>query len=68
MADDESTPKRRGRPPTGVTPKRNIRIGDTWTQGETLAKQLGITMTAYVEEALRRENARIERAERRTRD
>lgn len=28
---------------TGVTPKRNVRIGDTWTQGEALAKQLGVS-------------------------
>jgi hypothetical protein len=61
----ESAPRRRGRPATGVTPKRNVRIGDTWTQGEELAKQLGISMTAYVEEALRRENARAQRGLRR---
>lgn len=62
---EESTPKRRGRPATGVTPKRNVRIGDTWTQGEALSKQLGVTMTAYVEEALQRENARVARGLRR---
>jgi hypothetical protein len=62
---EQEQPRRRGRPATGVTPKRNVRIGDTWTQGEALAKQAGISMTAYVEEALRRENARVERAARR---
>lgn len=65
---EEGAPKRRGRPPTGVTPKRNVRIGDTWTRGESLAEQLGITMTAYVEEALRRENARVEKLQRRAAD
>ena len=58
---EESAPKRRGRPRTGETPKRNVRIGETWTRGEELAAQLGITMTAYVEDALRRQNAKVER-------
>lgn len=62
--EDESTgtpARRRGRPPTGVTPKRNVRIGDTWTRSEELAGQLGMSMTAYVEEALNEKNARVER-------
>lgn len=55
-------PRRRpGRPATGQTPKRNVRIGAAWEQGEQLAAALGMTMTAYVETALRRENARVER-------
>lgn len=58
---EESAPKRRGRPATGVTPKRNVRMGETWEQGEELAKRLGVSMTAYVEEALRRYNAKVER-------
>ncbi|HKT03495.1 MAG TPA: hypothetical protein VJT31_28540 [Rugosimonospora sp.] len=51
----------RGRPRSGVTPKRNVRIGEIWTQGEELAALLGTTMTAYVEDALRRANKRVER-------
>lgn len=58
-------PRRRGRPATGQTPKRNVRIGVPWDRGEELAQALGITMTAYVEQALRRENARVERQLRR---
>jgi hypothetical protein len=39
----------RGRPATGVTPKRNIRVGDVWDQAEEIAKQAsGETMTALV--------------------
>jgi hypothetical protein len=53
--------RKRGRPRTGVTPKRNVRLGAVWAEGERLAARLGLTMTAYVEAALRRENARIER-------
>jgi len=56
----EETTRRRGRPATGVTPKRNVRIGEVWARGEMLAAQLGVSMTAYVEEALRRENARCD--------
>lgn len=57
----DQQPRRRGRPATGQTPKRNVRIGDVWDQGERLAAALGVSMTAYVEEALRRENARVGR-------
>lgn len=53
--------RKRGRPATGQTPKRNVRIGATWNEGEELAARLGMTMTAYVEAALRRENARAAR-------
>ena len=58
---EESAPRRRGRPATGVTPKRNIRMGATWERGEELAAELGVSMTAYVEEALKRHNAKVER-------
>jgi hypothetical protein len=58
---EETAPRRRGRPATGETPKRNIRMGQTWTDGEELAGQLNMTMTAYVEEAIREKNARAER-------
>lgn len=65
---EEQQPRRRGRPATGVTPKRNVRIGATWDAGERLAEQLGMTMTAYVEQAIARENARVERQQRRAGD
>jgi hypothetical protein len=58
---EQESKRRPGRPATGVTPKRNVRIGATWDRAEELAQQLGMTTTAYVEEALRRENARVER-------
>lgn len=54
----EQEQKRRGRPATGQTPKRNVRIGQVWDDAEDLAHILDMRMTAYVEEALRRENTR----------
>jgi hypothetical protein len=79
--ETENTPRRPGRPATGVTPKRNIRMGKTWDTAEELAlalarragtvrqvrnRQTGEVeeagdITAYVEEALKRENTRIAR-------
>lgn len=44
----------RGRPATGVTPKRNIRVGDVWDQAEELAKADGETMTDLVKRLLAR--------------
>lgn len=61
----EQEPKKRGRPATGQTPKRNVRIGATWDRSAELADQENITVTAYVERALIRENARVEREQRR---
>ncbi|GGN86428.1 hypothetical protein GCM10010112_68010 [Actinoplanes lobatus] len=61
MSEEQEQPRRRGRPATGVTPKRNVRIGETWEQGEGLAARQRLTMTAYVEEALRRHNAYVDR-------
>lgn len=63
---EQESKRRPGRPATGVTPKRNVRIGAPWDRAEELAKQLGMKTTAYVEEALRRENARVERRMART--
>lgn len=41
--------RRPGRPKTtGVTPKRNIRVGPIWDEAETYAKENGETMTALV--------------------
>lgn len=46
---DQTEPKRRvGRPATGVTPKRNIRVGEVWDQAAELASEDGETMTAVV--------------------
>ncbi len=79
---EEQQPRRRGRPPTGVTPKRNVRIGPIWDRAEEMALEIARregtvrlvrdhetgemvergNVTALVEEALRREIARLERA------
>lgn len=41
--------RRPGRPKTtGVTPKRNIRVGPIWDEAETHAKADGETMTTLV--------------------
>jgi hypothetical protein len=43
------TPKRRpGRPATGETPKRNIRIGKIWDDAAVIAERRGETMTDIV--------------------
>lgn len=42
----------RGRPATGVTPKRNIRVGDVWDQAEELAAADGETITDLVKRLL----------------
>jgi hypothetical protein len=52
--DEQETPRRRGRPATGVTPKRNIRIGNVWDEAAAIAEARGETMTAVVEAELRR--------------
>lgn len=67
MSESEA-PKRRGRPATGETPHRKMRIeDDLWAEVEKLAAEIarldGVkpNATAYVKEALRRENARVKR-------
>jgi hypothetical protein len=64
----EDEPKRKiGRPSTGETPIRHVRIGELWTRGQDLAAELAeldgqkVNMTSYVESALREHNARTER-------
>ena len=60
MSDTE--PKNRGgRPATGVTTKRQVRIGEEWDRAESMAAQLGMPTARYVEQALKRENDRVER-------
>jgi hypothetical protein len=46
--------RRPGRPRTGVTPKRNIRVGKIWDEAAGLAAADGETMTALVERLLQR--------------
>lgn len=48
----------RGRPATGVTPKRNIRVGQVWDDAAAIAAQRGETMTAVIERTLRNYVAR----------
>lgn len=48
-----TAPKRRpGRPATGKTPVRSIRIGDVWDQAKVIAEQRGETITSVIERAL----------------
>lgn len=50
--------RRPGRPRTGVTPKRNIRVGQVWDDAAAIAAGRGETMTAVIERALQRYVAR----------
>ncbi len=53
---DERAPRRGpGRPATGVTPKRNIRVGDIWDQAAAIAERRGETMTEIVVPVIERE-------------
>ena len=46
-------PKRRpGRPATGKTPSRHVRVGPAWDQAKAIAKQHGETISAVVNRAL----------------
>lgn len=55
---DEQEKRRPGRPATGETPKRNIRIGPVWDEAAAIAAERSETMTAVVERALQRYVAR----------
>lgn len=64
MSDTEKN--KGGRPATGVTPVRTVRIGDEWDEAERLAGELAKHMgwpkpslPAYVRQALVMENARV---------
>ena len=46
------TPRRGGRPATGKTPTRSVRIGDVWDRARAIAEQRGTTITAVIEHAL----------------
>lgn len=63
---DQTEPKRRvGRPATGVTPKRNIRVGEIWdeaaeralAEGENMAGLVTRLLHRYVEEKRKRKAA-----------
>lgn len=43
-----------GRPKTGQTPVRSLRLGPVWDEAEELAKSGGRTMTDVVDALLRR--------------
>ena len=53
--------RKRGRPATGVTPKRNIRIGAIWDEAAELARERDETMTTLVARAIEREIKRLRR-------
>ncbi len=46
--------KKVGRPATGQTPVRTLRLGALWDEAKTIADRRGDKMTAIIEEALRR--------------
>lgn len=50
-----------GRPATGVTPKRNLRIGNVWDDVAAIAAADGESMTALVERLLIAYRARRQR-------
>jgi len=47
-----TTPRRPGRPATGQTPTRSIRIGDVWDDARRVAGQRGETITDVITSAL----------------
>lgn len=56
---EEEKPKHAGgRPATGVTPKRDIRMGPTWDESVDIAAELGEPFSAYVRRALETANAK----------
>jgi hypothetical protein len=46
--------KKVGRPATGQTPVRTVRVGTSWDEAKAIADRRGEKMAAIVEEALRR--------------
>lgn len=59
--ETEETPRRRGRPATGQTPKRYLRMGALWDRAAALAAERDETITALVTRAVEREVRRLER-------
>lgn len=60
MKDVPEQPVRRGpgRPPTGKTPTRSLRMGTVWDQARSVAVVRGETITEVIEAALGRYVAR----------
>lgn len=56
-------PRRAGRPATGQTPVRTLRIGAIWDQARAIADARGEKLTAVIEDALRRYVRRHSRPE-----
>jgi hypothetical protein len=50
----EEAARPRGRPRTGVTPKRNIRVGALWDEAQAIAASRGDSMTEVVKPAIER--------------
>lgn len=44
--------RRPGRPATGQTPTRSVRVGDVWDRAREIAARRGETMTAVITRAL----------------
>ena len=63
MTVEEQPRRRPGRPATGETPKRNIRVGKIWDECEAATAE-GETMTAFVITAITRELAIRQRQKR----
>jgi hypothetical protein len=57
----EQEKRRPGRPSSGITPKRDIRIGAIWDEARALATDRGEKMSALVTRALEREVRRLKR-------
>lgn len=62
MTTDQTAKRGRGRPATGVTPKRNVRIGKVWDDLDRYAQARGESMTALVTRLLEQEAARLREA------
>lgn len=54
FAVTEDEKRRRGRPATGVTPKRNLRIGEVWDEAEAIAKARGERISDVVRPIIER--------------
>ena len=61
MTMEETEKRPRGRPATGVTPKRNVRIGEEWDQVAALTAPDGETMTEVIKRLLVAELKRLRR-------
>jgi len=53
--EDRAVRRGPGRPATGVTPKRNIRVGKIWDDAAVIAAERGETMSDVVVPILERE-------------